>query len=341
MPKLSLCIPVLNGGKYLQECIESALAQTIKDYEIIIVDDGSSDASVEIIEKYQKQSSIIKLYKNRKRLGLVGNWNHCIELSEGIWIKYLFQDDVLLPTCCEQMVDVGSSEHKPIVSCKRSYVFENDVSEAVRQFYLGHSGLDSYFSTIGISPDSLCNAVIENVGNNLIGEPSVVCFKKSIISQFGVFNPYLVSICDWEYWLRIAVNTGIAFLGEQLANFRVHGTSTSANYNQYTYPRDVLDWAVFWHEIAYNPYYSRLRKAARTKFPPLFFRRGATQLALHAHILARQQSKPPTIDKRPLTDYGRIANVYPRIKRPPMTGLLYIKFLSWKSCIRHFVKRRR
>lgn len=104
-PYVSVCIPTYNGGKYIRECIESILVQTYSDFEILIVDDKSSDETIEVVEEFAKRDKRIRIVRNQQNLGLVKNWNRCVELSEGEWIKFLFQDDLLAPDCIEELIN--------------------------------------------------------------------------------------------------------------------------------------------------------------------------------------------------------------------------------------------
>ena len=72
-PAVSICIPTFNGAKYLRECVDSVLAQTHPDFEVLIVDDCSSDDSVAIAEDYARRDSRVRVSVNDRNLGLVGN----------------------------------------------------------------------------------------------------------------------------------------------------------------------------------------------------------------------------------------------------------------------------
>src|SRR4051812_42885322 len=104
---VSICIPTYNGEKYLKECFDSVLAQTYANTEVIVVDDGSTDGTFKILEEYASKDNRIKLVKNSANLGLVGNWNRCLEIATGEWIKFAFQDDVLNKNCIEKMIEAA------------------------------------------------------------------------------------------------------------------------------------------------------------------------------------------------------------------------------------------
>ncbi|MGH7488544.1 MAG: glycosyltransferase family 2 protein, partial [bacterium] len=113
-PTISVCIPTYNGAAYLARCLDSVLAQTFSDFEVVIVDDRSTDESVAIARGYAERDSRVQVFRNDVNLGLVGNWNRCVELSRGQWLKFVFQDDIVLPKCMTQMLAAAGSSKVPI-----------------------------------------------------------------------------------------------------------------------------------------------------------------------------------------------------------------------------------
>lgn len=119
---VSICTPVYNGERHLEDCIKSVLCQTYENYEYIIVDNASTDSTPVIIDRYKKVDKRIKTFRNEKTVCMEDNCNlcstHCSDESE--WIKYALADDYLFPDCVEKMVLVGESDKEiGIVSAYR------------------------------------------------------------------------------------------------------------------------------------------------------------------------------------------------------------------------------
>ncbi len=93
-PLVSICIPNYNNGKYLDACIQSALAQTYQNTDVILVDDCSIDNSLEIAKKYEGK---IRVVQNSTNLGQPKNTNKCVQNSTGKYLVILHSDDFLLP----------------------------------------------------------------------------------------------------------------------------------------------------------------------------------------------------------------------------------------------------
>ena len=208
---LSVCIPTYNGGDYLEECLDSILNQTFSNFEIVIVDDHSTDNSFEIANHYASKESRIRVYRNKKNLGLVNNWNHCIELAKGEWIKFVFQDDLLEFNCLERMMESTNSSKEMIV-CKRKITFDRD-NDKIRRIYepfLDRISIDRIFEgKTDISPNDFCHAITNNLKDNFIGEPTAVMLRRDVFDRYGMFNPNFIQLCDLEFWARVGCNCGM------------------------------------------------------------------------------------------------------------------------------------
>ncbi|MBO5441447.1 MAG: glycosyltransferase family 2 protein [Alphaproteobacteria bacterium] len=115
MPEISVIIPCYNQEKYIAECLESVLAQTFKDYEIIVINDGSTDNSEEIIKKYMQKHPEIKLISQENK-GLVAARNTAIAQSSGKYFYPLDGDDKIHPQCLEKLYTVITSTKNRVVA---------------------------------------------------------------------------------------------------------------------------------------------------------------------------------------------------------------------------------
>src|ERR1035441_7330528 len=95
LPRISVLIPTYNYARYLPEAIESVLEQDLRDLEVLISDDGSTDGSAEVIACYAAKDSRIRFQIHPANLGMVQNWNWCLSAARGEYIKFLFGDDKL------------------------------------------------------------------------------------------------------------------------------------------------------------------------------------------------------------------------------------------------------
>ncbi len=333
---VSICIPTYNGAQYLRECLDSVLAQTWADYEVLLVDDQSTDETLEIAHAYAARDPRIRVLQNEHNLGLVGNWNRCIELAHGEWIKFVFQDDLIEPRCLELMIEAATG-NQSIVCCRRRFIFEEGTDAQTRQYYETHLSLDTLFpKACEISAEDFGKAALSHIGVNFVGEPTAVMIHRSVFEKFGAFNPNLIMICDFEYWTRIAVHTGMTYVPQTLASFRVHQGSTSAfNFSARKY-RIMLDALALLHDFVFLPVYAPLRlAAARQDGVDLMQRlaeetRGAEWVANHA---AKNKENP---DPALMNEWKQFLVRYPQLAQFTRNAAPQSNLLSrvWNSLYR-------
>ncbi|HIA50764.1 MAG TPA: glycosyltransferase, partial [Candidatus Melainabacteria bacterium] len=223
---VSICLPTFNGADFLPKAIESALAQTHKNFELLISDDCSTDKTSEIIEDYAKQDPRIHHWKNDRRLGLFANYNSCFARAKGDYIKPHAQDDLWEPTLIERSLSIlQKHENVALVSSRRKVIDEKGRA-------IPHEGIITAVDLFGIAPFYPAEDMISHSLDplrNIIGEPCTVMFRqKSIGSGFGTQFRH---VGDIEYWLRILQQGDYSFINEDLASFRKHARGATAANN--------------------------------------------------------------------------------------------------------------
>lgn len=317
IPRITVCVPTYNGSEYLRACLDSILSQTFYDFELLLVDDCSSDSTPAILHEYARNDPRIRVALNEHNRGLVGNWNHSIGLARAEWIKFAFQDDLLRKDCLEKMLAAAT---RPIVFCRRELLFETGTDE---ETILTYKTLPGIREVLGNFKDIDCikirNAAVREA-RNFFGEPTSTLIHRSIFDRYGLFNADLAQLCDLEYWLRVSLNTGITYIDEPLATFRYHASSTSAgNRDPLKDERvSVFDNLVMLHEFAYNPHFSSLRQAAGRLTPRRNYRSELAQRATWVHKraceLAKRQGSP---DTSWIERWNELVHHYPRMASSP------------------------
>lgn len=323
-PFVSICVPTYNGEEYLKECLNSVMAQTFSNFEVLIVDDQSSDETLNMAQEYAVRDNRIRVTQNEHNLGLVGNWNRCVELAQGDWIKFVFQDDLIEPSCLEQMLAACKPE-TAIVCCHRDFIFEAGTTKDIQQYYLTHLSLEKLFpNSTEISANDYCEATLKHIGFNFVGEPTAVMLHRSVFYRFGTFNPHLIMICDSEFWARVAIHTGIVYVPETLAKFRVHDRATSAtSKTNREYRGWVLDGLIVLHDCTFHPIYAPLRAVAEDQ---------GTRVNL-ANLLANKACEALKIAERSAThsvnqnfnlmvEWQNVVHFYPILSRISKRSLL-------------------
>jgi len=207
--KVSIVIPTYNGEKYLEECIKSALAQSYNDLEIICVDDGSTDKSLEIMNKYSDQIKII----SKKNGGTATALNAGIKAMTGEWFKWLSADDVLYPSAIEDLI----AETQKVMEPQKKIFYSNfdyiDANSKVTGEYIepNYNELTQFeFSVILL--------------DHFIGNGTTAMIHKSAFEKYGLFEESLDFADDYEFWLRCCILHGfrLHLVPKKLAKYRIH-----------------------------------------------------------------------------------------------------------------------
>lgn len=219
----------------MRETLQSVINQTYPHLELLVVDDGSTDGTLEIIRELEGADSRVRLIQNTTNLGLVGNWNRCMELVRTEWMKFQFQDDLMMPHAIERMLDYALANSTNLVISHREYFGDHSDVKAKRmlnnirkrQVYLA----DFLGGDHVISPYEMAGYLKKSfLQHNFIGEPILGLMKKDLFDRYGRFDDRLKQWVDFEMWLRIMTNESTGFIGEPLHQFRVHQLSqTSKN----------------------------------------------------------------------------------------------------------------
>jgi len=214
MPKVSVIITVYNGERYLKEAIESILAQSFGNFELVIVDDGSTDDTSKILEHYKNKDSRIKTITHTTRMGQSKARNEGINNSSGEYIAILDADDISLPYRLEEQVKFMES-HKEI-GLVGSAAYE----------------IDEKGNILGVIPVIECNKDIQKellVRNCFVH--SSIMFRREIFRKIGGYREEFIVAEDYDFILRIAENYKVHNLKRILVKRRVNlqGISIAKN----------------------------------------------------------------------------------------------------------------
>ena len=211
-PKVSVCVPAYNAAPYLPAALDSVLAQTFGDFELIVSDDASRDETPEICARYTDPR--FQAVRSEERLGQAGNWNRCVELASGEYVILLHADDELLPLYLEQAVAVlDANPDVGLFHCSVRHIDE-----------AGNPGdLQQLFDADTIDRDEL--TLRHLLLDGCVISPAGVTVRRTIYDRVGEFTDQIVWGVDWHMWIRIALDSPIAYLNKPLARYREHGTS--------------------------------------------------------------------------------------------------------------------
>lgn len=212
MLNVSVVIPTYNRADLIAETLESVLSQTYQAFEIIVVDDGSTDHTTKVLESYCLNPKIRVLVQANG--GTASARNSGLRVATGDYICFLDSDDLWLPTMLETQVDV-------VERTGTVWSFSD-----VEWFQPEASGVLGLSSKLGI-PAHAGYVAHSLIMGNFIPSPSVIV-QRSVVCELGGYDVTCVAAEDWELWLRIAAKHPIEYVQRPLARYRVHSQSKTA-----------------------------------------------------------------------------------------------------------------
>lgn len=204
-PTVSVILPVYNGEKYLRFAIESVLNQTLQDFELIIIDDGSVDSSAEIVREYGQRVK----YVSQENTGVAGAFNHGLRQASGRYISWLSHDDVYLSEKLEKQVAALDRLGSPAV-CYTDVEMIGSVGEV-----LGELRMPEY-DRGGVLRHILTGGPICTASYSLM-------YNRSCIDEVGFYSEYWKYTQDAEMLMRLAKRFPLIRIPQTLVQVRDHG----------------------------------------------------------------------------------------------------------------------
>ena len=209
---VSVVIPVYNSEKFLEECLDSILAQTYQNIEVIVVDDGSTDASPDILERYSDKINII----SQKNQGLASALNLGISEMKGNWLKWFSPDDVMYPNAIEILID-ETKNHSGNTIFYSNWNIIDDTGNTLREFYeSNYNELSEFDFNVRLLDGQQINVNTTLIPYNLLEKYSVQ----------DLDDPVAI---DYDFFLHSALLHDIKFhlISKSLIKYRIHSDQLS------------------------------------------------------------------------------------------------------------------
>ncbi len=269
-PLVSILIPVYNRQKIVKETLESAINQTYKNIEVIVVDNKSTDNTFEVVKEFTKSYPNVKVYQNEEDIGPVKNWRRCLNYATGEYVKNLWSDDLIAPTFIEKTLPYLTDYEDVGFVFSGTEIFSDDTEQRTKAYFIGNTGIYDTKKFIedsllwGSSPVSAGCALFRKIDlerNILIDIPNKFGIDFNLKGAGNDVLVYLLTAKDYPKF---------AFINETLSFFRAHKGSI-------TILSSKSDLAKFYHIAKayfvenYLPN-NRLRKKFNTKLLILLLR---------------------------------------------------------------------
>lgn len=209
-PVISIILPTFNGSKYLENAVSSCRCQSISDWELIIVDDASTDATPEIISRLMQEESRIRIVRHETNRKLPAALNTGFMAARGKYLTWTSDDNIYKPKAIEEMVNfLELNGEIGVVYC--NFTIIDDMGNIIEH-------------RKALEPENLCEF-------NCIGP----CFLmlREVFKTVGLYNERLFLAEDYDYWLRASSRYKLKPLDKFLYVYRMHNSSLTTNrYNQ-------------------------------------------------------------------------------------------------------------
>ena len=224
MPTVSVIIPNYNHARYLQRRIESVLGQTYQDFELILLDDCSTDDSPSILSKYADDPRVRIEFNAVNSGSAFKQWNKGVRLAQGKYIWLAESDDYADERLLARLVTLLEAEPEATFAYCRSWrISEDDQQDGFADSYLDY--LDSHRWSADFCADGREECRNYFISINPIPNASAVVFRKVIYECVGGADESLRLCGDWKLWAAMALAGKIAYLGEPLNYYRSHDAS--------------------------------------------------------------------------------------------------------------------
>lgn len=222
-PRVTAVVPAYNAARTLARTLESALTQTLSDLEVVVVDDGSSDATCEVVAAIT--DTRVRLVSQRNA-GVAAARNTGIDNAKGEWIAFLDSDDIWLPGKLERQLELMSARAGCLASQGSAYFVDDDL----RPLKLRRC--------VPVADPLLAFLRFQNLPN----AASSWIVKRELLAEIGGFDPNLAILEDWEFSLRLARYANPLCIDEPLTLYRVHPGNRSRDLDLHIQPGfTVLD----------------------------------------------------------------------------------------------------
>lgn len=216
-PLVSICIPAYNSAEYIKDTVESLLRQTYTNIEVVVADDCSKDNTCEILERIE--DSRLKIHRNEKNLGMVGNWNNCLRLGSGEFLKLVCADDMLDSNAIEKEVTALINHPTAVMVESDTRLVDNDNKQKGAYHRYHKSGL--------VNGKEVAHKAL--IFKNYFGAPVNNMFRRDAFLKTGGFDERFTFILDFDLWVNLALQGDVFIIHELLNSFRVRHDSNTGN----------------------------------------------------------------------------------------------------------------
>jgi len=206
-PEVSVVIPAYNAARYLPQAVDSALQQTFREIEVLVVDDGSTDDTPARLAAYGERIRVLR----QVNAGVARARNAGSAAAQGRYVAFLDADDIWQTEKIQKQLEALAE------------------TPGHRACYTAFSSVSFDLTPLGVSRSARQGSLLQDLLclGNVVGTPSTVVCERDLLVEVGGFDPDLSLGADWDLWLRLASRTTFAYVDEPLVRYRIHEANMS------------------------------------------------------------------------------------------------------------------
>jgi len=211
-PRVSVCVPMYNNGATIERCLRSILDQEGVDFEIVVVDDASSDDGAAVAARLLRPGD--RLVRNRSRAGLNGNHNRCLEHARGDCIQFVHGDDWLLPGALRTLAQCFDDPAVGMAFAPRQVVSDN------RRWKRRYGTMHRHFWKLhehNRGPSLVAQIALRGGNGNWIGEPACVMFRRRVALDAGGSARTSTDSSTWTCGCRLMLRCEVCCVPQELS----------------------------------------------------------------------------------------------------------------------------
>lgn len=217
MPKVSVVVAAYNMARYLPYTIDSVLSQDYQDFEFIVLDDGSTDTTADVIRSYGERIE----YHHQPNAGVAEACSRVIGLARGDYLHLLDADDALLPGALSRNVQMLDRNPTAAIAYSDALIIDSNNNVTGRRTAPAWMSQSELVPSARAFRELLHGCHITN---------STVMIRRSVAQSMPLFQPHAVPGEDWDLWLRISAEHDLAYTRQPLGAYRVHDASITSGY---------------------------------------------------------------------------------------------------------------
>lgn len=225
---ISVVVTSYNHAEYLDERMESLLRQTYRNFEIVVVDDCSTDGSVDVLAKYRGIPRVNIVIQDNNR-GYAYTSNLGVSLCRGEYVVFAECDDYSEPDQLESLYDGIMRSDSPVVVFSKSFMVDETGKVTGDDFYFRDDNFRKFCATDALIPAETMRYFL--MFSCVIPNMSAAMFRKSCFDKIGGLSPQYRACADWDFWCRMVQEGDFFYVARPLNNFRSHNTTVRSTFN--------------------------------------------------------------------------------------------------------------